>query len=539
MFGFGEHFSVTDTWWPKSKPFHHDYIARSCYILQQGLFVGDVCYYYGDHGGAMVGAKKSGDPSNFPKLPSFHMEAHRVFNRGKLPETPDPALGFGYDYDVCNQEVIETRMSVKNGRIVLPDGMSYALLSLRPDRDIDYDVLLKLEELVKAGATIVGPKPLKTNTLTDYPNRDRKLKVLADKMWGACDGKTVTENRYGKGRVVWGRTLRELLIEKGIGPDFSFRGGDDKTDIEFIHRRTANEDIYYVVNTSKDRWEDVECTFRVKGKQPELWITDDASVRKIKMYDTVEGGTRIPLHLPPAGSAFVVFRGKADKDNIVNVKRNGKAVFPGGMRAEQKLPVLDLQGSELRIWKAGTYALTTAHGDTKTVKVESVPAPLQITGPWDVHFPEGWGAPASTRFDELISWDKHSHTDIKHFSGTATYHKEFDVPAELTGTDKYAALDLGGVKHVAEVWLNGKSLGILWKEPFRVDVSEGLKPGRNTLKIEITNLWRNRLVGDMALPKEKRRTNTNITEFHRGNMKLQTSGLLGPVQILAAKKGSL
>ncbi|MHC4084449.1 MAG: glycosyl hydrolase [Planctomycetota bacterium] len=534
MFGWGEHFSVTDTWWAKSKPFHHDYIARSCYVLQQGLFVGDVCYYYGDHGGAQVGSKKSGNPSNVSKLSSHHMEAHRTLPG--LPNTPDPSLGFGYDYDVCNQEVLQTRMSVKDGRIVLPDGMSYELLALRPDRDIDYDVLKKLEELVIAGATIVGPKPIRSNSLTDYPRCDERVKELAGRMWGPCDGKTVTENRYGKGRVAWTRTLRELLQQRGIGPDFSFVGGDDKTDIEFIHRRTANEDIYYVVNTQL-RWEDIECTFRVKGRQPELWITDDASVRKVMVYDTVEGGTRIPLHLPPAGSAFVVFRDKAPRDHIASIKQNGKDVFPGRLRSDQDLPLVEVQSTELLAWEAGKYEIRSARGKRKTVHVKTVPAPVNITGPWKLNFPKGWGAPESKVLDKLISWTKDSHKDIKHFSGTATYQKTFDVPKELMGADKHVTLDLGGVKNVADVWVNENHLGILWKKPFRVDVTEVLKPGKNTLKIEITNLWRNRLIGDENLPREQRRTNTNIRIPK--NAPLLESGLLGPVRLLVGKKMDL
>ena len=534
MFGWGEHFSVNDTWWAKSKPFHHDYIARSCYILQQGLFVGDVFYYYGDHAGAQVGSKKSGNPVDIPKMSSNHMDGHRILPN--LPNTPDPSLGFGYDYDVCNQEVIETRMSAKDGRIVLPDGMSYELLALPPRTEIDYDVLKKLEKLIAAGATVVGPKPTKSNTLTDYPHRDEKLRQLAGKLWGPCDGKTVKEHAYGKGRVVWGRTLRELLLERGIGPDFSFTGGDDKTDIEFIHRHTANEDIYYVVNTQK-RWEVVECTFRIKDRQPELWITDDASVRKVMVYDTVEGGTRIPLHLPPAGSVFVVFRGKAAKDNIVSVKQNGKDVFPGGLRVGAELPVLEVQGSVLLAWEPGEYVLKTTRGKSKKVMIRTLPTQVEITGLWDVRFPEGWGAPKSKIFEKLISWTEDSHKDIKHFSGTATYYKEFDVPKELIGSNKHLVLDLGNVKNIADVWLNGKHLGILWKLPFRVDITRAVKPGKNTLKIEITNLWRNRLIGDENLPKEQRRTNTNIRIPK--NAPLLKSGLLGPVRLLSARKVSI
>jgi len=138
------------------------------------------------------------------------------------------------------------------------------------------------------------------------------------------------------------------------------------------------------------------------------------------------------------------------------------------------------------LWSLGSYVLTSARGETKELTARSVPAPLQLTGAWDLNFPEGWGAPASTCFDKLMPWNTHSHTDIEHFSGTATYHKVFDVPAELTGADRCVALDLGNVKNVAEVWLNGKPLGILWKGPFRVDVSKALKSGKNTIKIVVT-----------------------------------------------------
>jgi len=530
VFGWGEHFSLNDTWWSKSKPFHHDYIARTSYMLQQGLFVGDVCYYYGDHGGAQVGPKNYQNPikgfSYVHSSPSLHIFPNR-------PELQDDYLGFGYDYDVCNPEVIQTRMCVKEGRIVLPDEMSYELLVLPPRADIDWDVLVKLEELIRAGATVVGAKPTQTNTLTDYPNRDKNVRILADKIWGSCDGKNVKEHAYGKGRVIWGKTPREVLKDRNIGPDFCFQGADKNTDLEFIHRRTANEDIYYVVN-KKMRAEDVECTFRVKGKQPELWITDDASVQKVMVYDTVEGGTRIPLHLPPAGSVFVVFRGKASKDNIVSVKQNGKDVFPGGLRVGQELPVLEVHDSEMLAWQAGKYVLTTARGEEKTVAVESVPAPREITGPWEVRFPEGWGAPALKQFDRLISWTEDSDTNIKHFSGTATYHKQFTIPENLINSNMHLVLDLGEVKNLADVWINGQHLGILWKLPFRVDVNGVLKPGKNTLKIELTNLWRNRLIGDANLPKEKRRTNTNIVIPK--NAPLLKSGLLGPVRLLAATR---
>ena len=189
----GTHLNTNIVWWSKARPFI-DYLARCSYLLQQGLFVGDVCYYYGDQGYNFV-----------------------------PPKRVDPSLGSGFDYDVTNREVILNRMSVQDGRIRLPDGMSYALLVL-PDRpDMELDVLKKLAQLIRDGATVVGPKPTRSNGLTDYPGRDAQVRQLADRVWGDCDGRNVLEQAYGQGRIVWGRELRELLRERGIGAGLLIR----------------------------------------------------------------------------------------------------------------------------------------------------------------------------------------------------------------------------------------------------------------------------------------------------------------------------
>ncbi|MCK4967112.1 hypothetical protein KAS50_08775, partial [bacterium] len=293
----GTHVDPNRVWWSKVKPFM-DYLGRCCYMLREGLFVGDVCYYYGDQG--------------FNFVPEKHI---------------DPSLGYGYDYDVTNAEVINTRMKAKNGRIVLPDGMSYELLVLPDREDIDLDVLVKLEELVKGGITVVGRKPTKTNGLTGYPNRDEEVRKLADKIWGPCNGKDVKEHTYGRGKIIWGRTLREVLQERGIGPDFSFVSSSRETDLDYIHRRTDKEDIYFVINKNKT-WETVEASFRVRHKVPELWLPDTGEIIKNPVYEFVEGGTNVLLNLPPQGTVFVVFRDKLREDHIVKISRDNLPVFP-------------------------------------------------------------------------------------------------------------------------------------------------------------------------------------------------------------------
>ena len=155
----GTHLNPKVTWWEKSAPFF-SYINRCQFLLQQGLFVADVAYYYGDHVPNFAQLKKS-DPAHI------------------LP---------GYDYNVITEEALLTRASVRDGKIVLPDGMSYRVLVLVNHDVISLPVLKKLKELVAAGATVIGPKPVKGETLKNYPECDSEIARLGDELWG---GKSV------------------------------------------------------------------------------------------------------------------------------------------------------------------------------------------------------------------------------------------------------------------------------------------------------------------------------------------------------------
>ena len=510
----GTHMGSNLAWWPKAGPFI-EYLARCSYLLQQGLFVGDVCYYYGDQA------------YNF--VPPKHV---------------DPSLGYGYDYDVAGAEVILTRMKVDGGRIVLPDGLSYELLVLPDREDVDLGVLEKLEQLVMAGATVVGRKPTRSNGLAEHRNRDRQVQRLADRLWGPCDGKRVTEHAYGKGKIVWGRSLREILRDRGIGPDFAFVGRDDQTSLDYIHRRVGSDDVYFVRNASM-REEEVDCVFRASGKTPELWMPDTGQIRGQLVYRVVDGGTKVPLRLAPAGSVFVVFRGTARQDHIVSVSRNGIRLFPGSAETLPERASVDVLpgadgGLELLASERGTYVLETAQGERLTVEAKPPAAPRQISGPWRVRFPEGWGAPASADFADLISWTEHPQDGIKYFSGIATYEKQFELPASPLEEGNRVVLDLGRVRFVADVYLNGKRLGILWKPPFRLDVTEAARPGENRLIVEVANLWSNRLVGDARSPEGVRYCHTNIGRSLTSKMPwketpLLESGLLGPVRLVPVR----
>jgi hypothetical protein len=516
----GTHLNSNVTWWNQSKNFI-DYLSRSSFMLSQGLFQADVCFYYGD------------DVPNFVKRKKINSE-----------------LGFGYDYDECNAEVILNRMSVKDGKIIFPDGMSYNILRL-PDRDaITLEVLKKIEQFVKDGATVVGPKPTKSTGLEGYPSSNDEVRKIADRLWGKCDGKTITENNFGKGKVYWGKTLKDILLEKNVKPDFDFISSQDSTQLDYIHRKADNTDIYFFVNrlarkgiydtkyryitSLPDRYERVDCKFRVTGKQPEIWNPMTGEIENVAVYQEENGYTIIPLQFEPEGAKFVVFRKAADKKHFISIARNGKYLSP----VEKELPeMFSAVHSEnksgkmfLEAFKTGKYSMANNDGKTLTSEIKNSCDEINLDGSWDVHFPSGWGAPEKTVFDELISWTESKEDGIKYFSGTADYEKTFSLSKEQIKDGKLY-LDLGNVQELAGVKINGKSIGVLWMPPFVSEISKFVREGENEIKISVTNLWPNRLIGDQFLPMEKRYTKTNVEKFTK-DYPMRISGLLGPVRII-------
>ena len=406
----GTHFNRNVTWWEQSGAWLA-YIARCQYLLQQGRFVGDVCFFNGDI------------------APSFGEVKH-----------VDPSLGPGYDYDVCNADVLLTRMSVKAGRIVLPDGMSYRLLALPNRLTMPVEILRKVKELVEAGATVAGPKPSRDPGLKNYPRCDDEVKAFADSLWGEVDGRNVTQRNAGQGRIVWGKTLREVLLADNVAPDFEY--SSKGVFLDFIHRKTGDTEIYFVANRSNQLAQS-ECTFRVSGKQPELWDAVTGERREAAAFRQAKGRTTLPLEFAPYGSMFVVFQQPIAPDAAGQAPRN----FP-------------------------TYS-----------------TPFEIAGDWEARFDPKWGGPASAKFERLVSWTQRTEPGIKHYSGKATYQKTFDLPDALRGRGQPLVLDLGTVKNIAAVRLNGKNLGVVWTHPWRVEITDAVQEAGNRLEIEVVNLW--------------------------------------------------
>jgi hypothetical protein len=493
-------------WWSKARPFM-DYLARCCHMLQQGRFVADVAYFYGD------------------QAPNFWPMHHDV------PEKPLlPGLGAGYDYDVVNSDVILNRMSVKDGRIHLVGGMSYRVLVLPNQPHMPLEILQKLDRLVRRGATILGPKPSQVPGLHDHEQRTAELRRLADAMWGAGELAPSGENRRGRGRVVWGMTARQWLGRESVGPDFSCLDAAMAPHLDYIHRRTRDADIYFVRNKSLQAVK-ADGLFRVTGRTPQFWHPEDGRIEPAFVHRVVDGSSAVRLDLPPGGSLFVVFTGESASARI------GALTLAGG-NDDPSLPAArvvaaDASSATVRCWRNGDVVLEDGAGKSKRVAIDTIPEPRTVEGSWAVAFDPAWGAPAEIEFPRLISWTAHPDAGVKYYSGAGTYRKTIDVPADWLGTGQKVFLDLGEVREVAEVFINGQSAGVLWKPPFRVDATALVRPGANELKIEVMNLWINRLVGDHSLPPNERLTRTNI---RRGQeWEIHPAGLLGPVRLLPAR----
>lgn len=481
----GQHFTPNLTWWEQSSAFF-SYLSRCQYLLQEGKFVGDVCYYIGEQ-----------TPSLVP------------------PQYIIPSLGLGYDCDYTNVEVLLTRMSVKDGRIVLPDGMSYRLLYLQncvsPDKEIceavsryqqlevpteasemmSLDVLKKLRELIMDGATVIGAPPTMSAGLDNYPYADNEVRKLASEIWGDLDGKNITERKLGKGRIIWGKTAREVLQADGIGQDFAYLNQTAEPEkFNYIHRSLDDCDIYFVINRTGKQTSS-QFTFRVQGKQPEIWDPVTGEMRIASSFTQHDGYTTVPLEFVPYGSYFVVF------DKTISTDKQGE-------------------------------------GDRNFSKLEIA---QDLSHSWEVMFDTTMGGPQKVFFEDLSNWIDRPEEGIKYYSGTATYRKSFDLSFKK-GNGERIYLDLGDVKHISSVRFNNKDLGVLWCTPWRIDITDYVKETGNFVEIDVINLWANRVIGDWKLPKEQRFTRTHDVfrfDMLRASTPLTDAGLLGPVSILKEK----
>jgi hypothetical protein len=411
----------------------------------------------------------------------------------------------GYGFDGCSPNILMERAGVEDGRIVFPGGSSYRLLVLPRSETMTPALLEKITGLVEAGATVCGSPPAASPSLSGYPQCDERVKELAARLWGESPAAV---RPLGKGRVLLdqpgGKTpdlypdyasTAAVLATMKVPEDFRSDGP-----IRHGHRRTGSEDIYFVANTTNEKV-DARCMFRVTQGAPQLWNPVTAEIRSLPQFTRDGETTSVPMTFEPHQSFFVIFPREDSKSKPLATGVN----FP---------PAKPLAA---------------------------------IDGEWEVSFDPRWGGPERVTFDKLQDWTTREERGIKYYSGIATYRKPFGFSQ---GSGRKLYLDLGTVRDIARVRLNGKDLGVVWCAPWRVEITDALKQGGNHLEIEVANRWPNRMLGDQSAPDKDARAlkwESGLLggkEYKAGRHtfatgpglgKLLPSGLLGPVRIVATE----
>jgi hypothetical protein len=468
MGAHGVHWERTETWWDLVPAFH-SYLSRCQQMLRHGLPVADILYL-----------TPEGAPQVFLPPPSATV--------GKLPDRR------GYNFDGCAPSALIERASVEDGRIVFPDGMSYRVLVLPEVETMTPRLLAKIQKLIRAGATVIGVPPLKSPSLSDYPDCDEQVGRMAGALWN--------EHAVGRGKLISGmapehqsagatnkvnnpeiypsyESTTSVLAKMGVPPDFESDGS-----VRYVHRRDGDSDIYFVANRA-NRPLAAQCTFRVTGRTPEWWNPVTGERHDLPQYELQNGMTVVPLRFEAQESAFIVFR-----------KSGGKSAGAG-----ENFP--------------GVHIVKT------------------LETPWQVSFDPKWGGPEKVIFPKLEDWSTNLDPGIKFYSGKAIYRMSFDLSGSAMANSRDGILlSLGNVKNLASVKFNGSDLGVVWCPPWQVKIPGALLRNQNNdLEITVANLWPNRLIGDQSLPDDKKFCQTTWNPY-KASSPLLPSGLLGPVTML-------
>jgi hypothetical protein len=490
--GVGLYFQPNQTWWKPGFAWIQ-YLQRCQAMLQMGKPVVDVAVFTGEET-----PRRAILPDRLVNtLPGIfgedviNSEAKRLANEGEpLHSIPDGVTSSanmaepqkwidplrGYAYDSFNRDALLRLATVRDGRIVLPGGASYGLLVLPGDTKMDPDggdymspeVSERIKQLVNDGANIL---------ITEEPKTAPGLVSPTLKVNGLFDMK-------GKGQVLKGTYQAETFDHIGLQRDMfaSDSTGNHVKDIAWTHRTDPEFDIYFISNQQNTQ-RVVNLSLRVANKIPEMWDPMTGETYQCSQYTCENGRTNLSLRLEPNGSYFIVLR-KA----INTASRKGKN------------------------WS-----------DFKTVR--------SVDGVWQVTFdPKNGGPDGPVVFTTLTDWSKNEIPSIKYYSGTADYMQIVKWNSNLVG-HKQIWLDLGNVANIASVTINGKPCGVAWTPPYRLDITNALKTGYNKVHVEVSNTWANRLIGDHALPENKRITWTTAPYRLEGKP-LLPAGLLGPVRII-------
>lgn len=444
---FGSEFNRKNTWFSQLDLFT-TYLKRTNFMLQQGLNVADVAYFIGEDAPKMAGVT-------------------------------NPSLPTGYQFDYMNAEVILRDMQVKNGLLTLPHGTQYKVLVLPQQETMRPEVLAKIMELIRNGATVLGPAPTRSPSLQNQPKADKKVQEMANELWGKMNETNTTSVKYGKGRIMRGLTMEEVFQIIRCIPDCKL---PEDNSIHYGHRMMEGIDIYFISNQTNEEKE-IYPEFRVTNRQPELWDATTGSIRVLPAYQQMKESTIVPIKLAPFESTFIVFRNRA-------------------------------------------------FSSTFTALTDNYPEPEKLTEldePWQVTFDTTRRGPSEpVTFEILQDWTTFTDERIKYYSGEATYTIQFTLPEKKENEN--ILIDLGNLTAMAKVTVNGIYAGGVWTPPYRLNITEQVKTGENELSITVVNNWMNRIIGDLNLPENQRKTWCLVNPYN-AQSPLQPSGLFGPVTI--------
>jgi hypothetical protein len=479
----GTHLNPNITWWQQGEAFFQ-YLNRSQFLLQQGHSVDDVLYFYGDEVPNFVRLKRD-DPAHV------------------LP---------GYDYDVTDEDALLHTLSVHGGNITSPGGNVYRLMVLPAGRRLSLAALERIASYVRQGGSIAGQAPLgPTGNLDEEAGK--RFSQLTHELWDGC---TAASHADGAGTVFCNADSRAALRALKVAADFE----GSSAQLDYVHRADATSDVYFVRNTGAHAIDTV-ARFRVTGRTPEIWNAVDGSIAPQMHYEIEDGQTRMPLHLDPFGSVFVVFLRPAGL-HVTQVQKDGKNVESAEARGDEQ------SGFVLEHADAGTYRVTLSDGRQLTTEVSAAKSEELRASQWTIEFQADRGAPTGPQpLHEFQSWSASPDLGVRYFSGTAIYKSTVDIKRDK---DERVFLTLTDLHEICSVRINGKSVGTLWAMPYRLDITDSLAQDKNSLELDVTNLWPNRIIGDAQPSATRHYTQTNIRKY-TADSPLLPSGLIGPVAL--------
>lgn len=454
---WGTQFGPAQTWWKHGAPEWIQYVNRCQMLLQKGLFVADICFLH-------------------------------------LTKQKDPAGIAGYKADTCNVKEFIQRFDVRENKLVLPDGMQYSVVIIPANCSINIELAHKIELLVNKGAALLG-NGFKGGVGIKGQSQNEEVKKISELLFGLSSSVGIFEKKIrkiGKGKVYTGYEVNEVLQLENISKDVTFPAGEQ--DILWIHRNDKQKHFYFISNQS-NKAKEILLGFRVIGMLPELWNPETGIMLEAPVWEAVNTGTNVLLSLEAYGSIFVVFRKSGFKKNgFTGLQLNGKSVNPFEYLAiKNNKPIIHLK-------EKGDYTILSGSNNSQNKIQTEEPVIKLLNNDWDISFQQKRGAPPTAHFNQLISFSEHSEKGIKYFSGKANYRKSFMLAANELSKGNAIFLDLGTVKNVATIIVNGKKVNTFWKPPFITEISACCKTGENHLEIEVTNLWPNRMIGDEHEP---------------------------------------